>query len=157
MNRERERKEIFVKLLYIFPFYIWRRIGRCILAQDLIERKKGRVCSRSPFDTSVPLQEATRPKIRERVCRVPLNPEILLLPRANPTLVYFSSFAARRRLPLSTLRSVHGKTPARVTANMFLRSLKIVRSVCNTPRIMRHNASFFPRLHLSSGNVFDGT
>lgn len=56
-------------------------------------------------------------------------PESWNLASSRPTLIYFSSFAARRPLPLSTLRSVHGKTPARVTANMFLRSLKIVGSV----------------------------
>lgn len=94
---EKEMKEIWS--LYTFPFYIWRRIGRnCSLCLKLIERKKkgGRACSRSPSILPCRSRKRTRPKIRERVCRVPLNPEILL-PRGQPS----STFPLSPRVALS--------------------------------------------------------
>lgn len=139
---------------YVFPFYIWRRIGRNrSLWLRLIERRKGARVFAIPFDFRAALGSDSSKNTWTRVSRAP---ESWNLASSRPTLIYFSSFAARRPLPLSTLRSVHGKTPARVTANMFLRSLKIVRSVCNTRRIMRHNASFFDSC-TSLRETFDAT
>lgn len=94
---EKEMKEIWS--LYTFPFYIWRRIWEKLFSLSKVDRKKkkrGRACSRSPSILPCRSRKRTRPKIRERVCRVPLNPEILL-PRGQPS----STFPLSPRVALS--------------------------------------------------------